>query len=218
MNEASMRPYFSGHTIYSPKQFTVYSEYTDMCGWPFKKQTNKKRGDAKGCKLYPQTLCSDPLLGSSLVANWSTIKFKQAVYMFYLGLHQLLMHFFLQGILRRSSVICQIPCIVIVEVYQYLYSWRGSVFPCGSGGHHGSGLNEGCGHLWRHGCGPGWGCHTGHITYQPHTAVNLDVRVTLSSHVQHLEAIIVKARELTLKGPATITTTNCDCCLSVENC
>lgn len=91
------------------------------------------------------------------------------------------------------------------------------MFPCGSGGHHGGSLNESSGHLWRHGRGPGRTCHTGHITYQPHTAINLDVRVALSGHVQHLEAIVIKAGQLTLKGPAAITTTNRDCCLGVEN-
>lgn len=121
-------------------------------------------------------------------------------------------------ILPPSIYIMMIITLMIMQVCPYLHSWGGSEFPCGSGGHHGSSLCESSRHLWRHSCGPGWACYTRHITYQPHTAIYLDVRVALCSHVQNLEAIVVKARELTLKGPAAITTTNCNCCLGVENC
>lgn len=92
------------------------------------------------------------------------------------------------------------------------------MLPCGGCRHHGGGLNEGCRHLWWHGCGSSRARYTGHIPYQPHTAIHFDVGIALRSHAQHFEAVVVKARQLTLKRPAAIATTNRHCCLGVENC
>lgn len=88
---------------------------------------------------------------------------------------------------------------------------------CGGGGHHSGCLDESGRHLWRHPGGSGRTYYTGHITYQPHTAINPDVLVALHSHVQNPQAVVVEAGQLALERPAAIATTNGNDCLRVEN-
>lgn len=60
----------------------------------------------------------------------------------------------------------------------------------------------------------------GRLADQPHAALYLNVGVSLHSHVEHLQAIIVEARELALKGstPISLPAPNLYSGLAVEDC
>lgn len=74
---------------------------------------------------------------------------------------------------------------------QYRYCWWRAGFSRGGGGHGGGGLDEGGGHLRGHGRGAGRP-GGGHVAHQPHAAVDPDVGVALSSHVEHLQPVVVE--------------------------
>lgn len=95
--------------------------------------------------------------------------------------------------------------------------WR-PLFSGGCGGQGGGRLDESGGHLWRY--GGGGACRTparGHVAHQPHAAVHLDVGVALGGHVENLEPIVIKARELTLVGSLPVIAADRDSGLSVED-
>lgn len=101
----------------------------------------------------------------------------------------------------------------------YLNSrWR-SLFPRGRRRQGGRGLNEGGGHLRRHGRGGARGAPAGrHVAHQPHAAGHLDVGVALGRHVEDLQAVIVEAGELALVGPLPVVSPDGDGGLGVEDC
>lgn len=89
----------------------------------------------------------------------------------------------------------------------------------GRGGQRGGGLDEGGGHLGRHrgggACSPPAGRH---VADQPHTAVHLDVDVTLCGHVENLEAVVIEPGQLALVGPLPVISADGDGGLGVEDC
>lgn len=90
------------------------------------------------------------------------------------------------------------------------------MFSRGGGGHGGGGLDEGGGHLRGHGRGAGRS-GSGNVAHKPHAAVDPDVRVALSGHVEHLQPVVVQARELALKRPPAVRATDRDGGLCVED-
>ncbi len=104
---------------------------------------------------------------------------------------------------------------VLVFLGSYLYCGWSAVFSHGGGGHGGGGLDKGGGHLRGKGCGSGWTCG-GNLPYQADAAIDFDVRVALSSHVEHFEAVVVESGELALKWPLAVWTTDSYCGLCVE--
>lgn len=74
----------------------------------------------------------------------------------------------------------------------------------GSGGHGGGGLDEGSGHLRRESSGACRPC----VPNQAHAAIDADVGVALGGHVEHLQAIVVQPRQLTLEGSLAVGATN----------
>lgn len=90
------------------------------------------------------------------------------------------------------------------------------MFSCGGGRHGGGGLDEGGGHLRRHGRGAGR-AGGGNVAHQTHAPVDPDVRVSLRRHVQHLQPVVVEARELALKRPPAVRAADRDGGLRVED-
>lgn len=90
------------------------------------------------------------------------------------------------------------------------------MFSRSGGGHGGGGLDEGGGHLRRHGGGASRS-GSGDVAHQPHTAIDPDVGVALSGHIEHLQPVVVEPRELALKRPPAVSATDGDGGLCVED-
>lgn len=94
-----------------------------------------------------------------------------------------------------------------------LYSPAGR---CGGGD-----LHDGCGCLWAIGCGTWlWGDRGGWLPHKPHTALDPYIGIPLCGHVEDLQAIIVEAWKLALKGSTAISlpAPNLYSGLAVEDC
>lgn len=94
-----------------------------------------------------------------------------------------------------------------------------TLFAGGGRGHGGGGFHDGGGHVSQRGGGGGVsGEHRGHVTYQPQVALSLDVGVALSRQLEHLQSVIVQARDLALEvAPLLSTTTDFDEGLAVKD-
>lgn len=94
-----------------------------------------------------------------------------------------------------------------------------ALFAGGGRGHGGGRLHDCGGHVGQRGGGGGVsGEHRGHVTHQPQVALGLDVGVALGRKFEHLQAIVVQARDLALEvAPLLSTTTNFDERLAVED-
>ena len=85
----------------------------------------------------------------------------------------------------------------------------------------GGDLHDGRGRLRAIGCGARLRRDRGgRVPHKPHTALDLNVGITLRSHVENLQAIIVEARELALKRstPVSLPAPNLYSGLAVEDC
>lgn len=93
--------------------------------------------------------------------------------------------------------------------------------PAGCRGGGGGDLHDGCGRLRAIGSGAGLRRDGGgRVPDKAHAALDPDVGVSLRSHVEHLQAVIVEAWELALKGPTPVPLPSSDLYrgLAVEDC
>lgn len=77
-----------------------------------------------------------------------------------------------------------------------------------SGGGHGGGCLHDCGgHVGQRGGGGGvGGQHRGYVTHQPQVALGLDIGVALRCQFEHLQAVVVEARDLALEVASLLAT------------
>lgn len=108
---------------------------------------------------------------------------------------------------------------LLVPHQPYLNSGWWALFTGGGGGKCCGGLDEGGRHLrWHWGGGACCTPTCWHITHKPHTAVHFNVGVTLGSHVEDFEAVIVETGELALVGSLPVVPADGDSGLGVEDC
>lgn len=93
-----------------------------------------------------------------------------------------------------------------------------ALFAGGGCGHCGGCLHYSGGHVSQWGGGGGVGGeHRGHVAHQPQVALCLDVGVTLGCQFEHLQPVVVQARDLALEVAPLVSTTNFNKSLAVED-
>lgn len=123
----------------------------------------------------------------------------------------------------REAVITQMDAITPTGERPHLLGLSRRRLLDPSPGRRGGGgdLHDGRGRLRAVGRGAGLRRDgSGRLPHQPHAALDADVGVALGRHVEDLEAVVVEARELALKGsaPVALPATNLYCGLAVEDC
>lgn len=97
----------------------------------------------------------------------------------------------------------------------------GRSLPASGGGRHGGGgLHDGGGHVGHGQRGGGRGVggqHREGISHQPQVPLRLHAGVVLCRQLQHLQSVVVEARNLTLEGPGPVAAADLDGCLAVKD-
>lgn len=84
---------------------------------------------------------------------------------------------------------------------------RRALLASGGGGHGGGCLHDCGGHVGQRGGGGGvGGQHRGYVTHQPQVALGLDIGVALRCQLEHLQAVVVEARDLALEVASLLAT------------
>lgn len=105
-----------------------------------------------------------------------------------------------------------------VNQTSYLNGGRWALFSGSGGRQRCGGLDEGGGHLRWHGGGGARGAPAGgHVPHQPHAAINLDVGMTFSCHVENLQAVVIEPRKLALIRALAVIAAYRDGGLGVKN-
>lgn len=93
-----------------------------------------------------------------------------------------------------------------------------ALFACGGGCHGSGGLHDGGGHICERGGGRGVSGHDRwYVSHQTQVSVHLYVRVALGGQLQHLQAVIIQTRDLTLKMTTLLATAHFNERLAVED-